>query len=246
MQSYRFAGDREGYSAAFREYRYVWLREHFNAIGLAIIGLLIVSTVWGKPISRTWQRGLHTVRRWRELDSLWPVVVLLILAVLVRLLSLSALSFPFRTKRPDEIRFIFEAGKVLIPWLTWCVASLAVSEIFYGEGTLRQIVISSAWALWPYIVFALPVSLLTRGLTLDDQTFYRSLLVLIELLMAWEFFRQMQVVHNFDTMQSLVVIALSLVAMFLIWVLLGLIYALTSEIIRFIRQIALEIYVRRF
>ncbi len=246
MREYRYAEDREGYSAAFREYRYHWLRDHFTPVGLGTIGLVATLNVLSAPLGRWRKRVVKSLRRRRERGDGWPVPVLLLLAVVVRVASLSALGFHFRTQRPEETHFLIESGKVLLPWITWCVAALAVSEIFYGEGTLRQIVVSSAWALWPFILFALPLSLLTRWLTLDEAALVQAGWWLIGLLVAGQFFQQVRTIHHFETGQALAVLVLTLLGMVVIWVLLGLVYALSAEIVRFIGSLALEIYVRRF
>lgn len=246
LEEYRYAESRTGYSAAFREYRYHWMRDHFNLIGLGAIGLLAVFNLSAAPLARWRRRAQWKALSLRESGVLWPVGVLLLLAVAVRMASLSALSFHFRTQRPEDTRLLFESGKILVPWITWCVAQLAVSEIFYGEGTFRQILVASAWALWPFILLALPVNLLTHWLTLDEKAVFQAGWWLIWGLAAWNLFRQVQTVHNFEVRQTLVVVALTLLGMFILWVLVGLVYALTSEIVRFGREILLEIYVRRF
>ncbi len=246
MREYRYAEDRGGYSEAFREYRYHWMRDHFNLIGLGAIGLIVATNALGGAFARGWRRVQAQAQAWRDAELLWPVGGLLLLAVVVRMASLSVLSFHFRTQRPEETRLLFESGKVLIPWLTWCIAQLAVSEIFYGEGTFRQIIVNSAWALWPFILLALPVNLLTNFLTLDEQSLYRAGWWLIWGLITWNLFRQVQTTHNFETGQTVVVMLLTLLGIFILWVLFGLVYALTSEIVRFIRAILLEVYVRQF
>jgi tetratricopeptide (TPR) repeat protein len=246
MQEYRYAEDQDGYSEAFREYRYVWMRSHFNLLGLGVIALLVITNVAGTPLLRGWRRLLATVRDVRQRSGLWAVPVLLLLAVVVRMVSLAAMSFHFRAQRPDETRLLFETGKILIPWITWCVSALAVGEVFYGEGTFRRIVISSAWALWPFIALALPISLMTNLITRDEKALYYVSWVAIWTLMAWQLFQQVRTVHNFETGQAMAVMVLTLLGMLIIWVLLGLVYALTAEIVRFVRQILLEIYVRRY
>jgi hypothetical protein len=65
-------------------------------------------------------------------------------------------------------------------------------------------------------------------------------------LVAWGFFKQGEDLHNFDAGESLLTFALTLFGIIVLWALAGLVYALTSEIVRFIGQIILEIYVRRF
>ncbi len=249
MQEYRYAESEWGYSSAFREYRYVWMRENFNLLGLGVIVVLGVSSIATNRLADSFQLLLRKLRNLRERSGLRAVPLLLLLAVIVRMAGLAALSFHFREylgHKPEQTRMLFEAGKLLIPWITWCVAAVAVAEVFYGEGTFRQVIISSAWALWPFIVLIVPVSLLTNWITLDERALYNVGVGIIWSLLAWQFFQQVKTLHNFDTGKAIGVILLTLVGMLVIWMLMGLIYALTGEVVRFLQQIALEIYVRQY
>ena len=171
---------------------------------------------------------------------------MLLLAVFVRMGGLAAQCYHFQAQRPEETRLLFEAGKIVIPWITWCISAVAMGEIFYGEGTLRQVMTSSAWALWPYIVLTLPVNLMTHVISLDEKLLYQVGSYVIWGSMAWVFFQQFRIVQNFDAGKALAVMSLTLVGMLFIWLLVGLVFALTGEIVRFIQQLALEIYVRRY
>jgi hypothetical protein len=246
MQEYYFAENKYGYSSAFKEYRYIWMRSNFNWLGLGMIGLLVVTNVAGNTLSHNLRRWRAYLRDLRQRSGLWAVPVLLLLAVSVRMVSLSALSFHFESQRPEETRLLFEAGKILIPWITWCVSAVAVAEVFYGEGTFRRILVSSAWDLWPYIVLTLPLSLMTNVITLDEKALYHGGLVIIWALVAWQFLQQIKTLHNFETGKAVGVMLLTLLGMLIIWILLGLVYALTGEIVRFVQQLGLEIYVRQY
>lgn len=246
MREYRYAENKAGYSAAFREYRYVWLRQHFNWLGLGMLMLVAGGAVTVPRIGDGLRRLLSFLRDLRERSDLRAVPVLLFLAVLARMLGLSILSFHYQTQRPEEIRLLFEVGKILIPWITWCISSVAVAEIFYGEGTFRRVLISSAWDIWPYIVLTIPLSLMTNAITLDEKVLYQAGGYLMWGLLILQFFNQVRTLHNFSAGKALVVMLLALVGMLIIWVLVGLVYALTSEIVRFVEQVALEIYVRQY
>jgi hypothetical protein len=123
---------------------------------------------------------------------------------------------------------------------------LAVGEIFYGEGSLRRIAIASAWALWPLILLAVPLNLATNLITRDEKVLWDIGQVAMWATLAWQFFQVVKTEHKFETRQAVVVMALILLGMLIIWVLLGLVYALTGEIVQFVRQIALELYVRQY
>jgi len=246
MQEYYYAENKYGYSAAFAEYRYLWMRSRFHWLGLGMIGVIVVAGAAGSRISDGFVRLLAWLREWKAKSGLWSVPLLLALALLAWMVSLSALSFHFRERRPEEIRLLFESGKIIIPWATWCVSAFAVGEIFFGEGTFRKILINSAWALWPMIVLAVPVNLLTNIISLDENAVYHAGWVVIWLLIVWEFFKVIRDSHNFEFGQTFGVMLLSLLGIVVIWILLGLVYALTAEIFRFIGQIIFEIYVRLY
>jgi len=246
MEQYRLAEDRGGYSAAFNEYRYAWLRSHFGVAGLSVAGFMLITALWGKAIGRVTRRARDKFWGTMNRIDLRSVPVLLALAIASWMVSLSVLSFHFRTQRPEETRLIIEGGKILVPWLTWCISAIGISEIFFGRGTFRQIILSSARALMPLILFAIPINLLTNVLTLNEASLYQWLWYGVWALVAWNFFKQGEDLHNFGTGESILTMALTLFGIVILWALAGLIYALTSEILRFIGQIILEIYVRRF
>jgi len=246
MQEYYYAEAKEGYSAAFNEYRYVWMRDHFGWLGLGVIGAIVaVGFTWNRIITG-FRNLVERIQNMPGRMGLLVVPVLLVLTILSWMTSLSALSFHFTVQRPDEIRLLFESGKILIPWLTWCVSAFGVGEIFFGEGTFRKIVIASAWALWPLIVLPLPVNLLTQVITLDERAIYDILWAVIWVLLAWQMLMVLKNVHNFDFGQALPLMGLVLLGMVFIWILCGLVYALTAEIFRFIGQLIMEIYVRMY
>ncbi len=246
MQEYFYAENKAGYSAAFYEYRYLWMRDNFILVGLVVVGALAVAGLAGNPILNQLNRLLAWIKNLHVRAGLWAVPVLVLLTIFVRLISLSSLNFHFWEMRPDQIRLLFEGGKILLPWVTWCIAAFWVGEIFYGEATFRKIVIASAWALWPMIVFPIPVNLLTHVLTLNEQAMFDLLWFAISAWTAWNFFQVVRDEHAFDFGKAVLVTALSLVGIVAIWILSGLVYALTAEIFRFIASVALEIYVRLY
>jgi len=246
MQEYYYAEDKGGYSSAFQQYRYLWARANFGFLGIGIIVLVTAAGISGNWILSGFRGILARLSNFREHAGLWAAPFLLVLTVLSRMISLSTLSFHYQEQRPDQIRLLFESGKIIIPWVTWCISAFWVGEIYFGEGTFRRILISSAWALWPLIVLPIPLSLLTHILSLDEKGLYDILWIIIWILVVWQFFQVIKEEHRFEFGQSVFVVLLSLVGIIAIWILVGLVYALTAEIIRFISQIILEIYVRMY
>jgi len=246
MQEYFYAENKDAYSEAFYEFRLGWMRANFHWIGIGVL-VLLVGIGWGwNPALLQLRKSLIWLQQMKERMGLRSIPILLALAILSWMISLSVLSFHFTKRRPEEIRLLFESGKFIIPWITWCISAYGVGEIFYGKGTFRKILVNSAWALWPLILLPVPVNLLTNILSLDEKAIYNALHYAIWILLVWQFLQLLRDTHHFDFGQSISVMLLTLVGIVLVWILFGLVYALTSEIFRFIGQLVLEIYVRLY
>ncbi len=246
MDEYYFAENKYGYSDAFYEYRLNWMRSNFQWIGLGFLLLLVAAGFgWNTGVAKI-RSGVKWLQRQKEQLGLWGVPILILMAIFSWMISLSVLGYHFTKRRPEEIRLLFESGKFVIPWVTWCISAYGVGEIFYGKGTFKKILINSAWALWPLIIFLIPVNALTNVLSLDEKAIYYALYYAIWGLFAWQFLSLIRDTHEFELGQAIRVTLLTLVGMVFIWILSGLVYALTQEIVRFISGIILEIYVRLY
>jgi DNA-binding beta-propeller fold protein YncE len=246
MQEYYYAENQTDYSTAFGEIRYLWMRRNFAWLGVGLIGLAATGAIaWRKNQSGR-SKLLEKIQEIRLRLDLKAVPILLALTILSWMVSLSVLSFQFRVRRPEEITLLIESVKILIPWITWCISASMVGEIFFGEGTFRKILIGSAWALWPLILLPVPVNLLTNIMTRDEKSLHDIAWAIIWGLTILQFLLVIKNTHNFEWGQSISVMLLTLVGIIAIWVLVGLIYALTAEIFRFIRDLVLEIYVRLY
>jgi len=246
MDQYYFAENKYGYSDAFFENRLVWMRANFQWIGIGFVLVLVVIGLGWNPAVERIRSILRWLRSQKERLGLRAIPILLILAIFSWMTSQSVLSYHFTKRRPEEIRLLFESGKFIIPWITWCISAYGVGEIFYGKGTFKKILINSAWALWPLIVFLIPVNSLTNILSLNEKAIYYVLYYAIWVLTFWQFLVVIRDTHEFDLGQAIKVTLLILVGMVFIWILCGLVYALTQEIFRFIGQLILEIYVRLY
>jgi len=246
MQEYYYAENTGGYSTAFGENRYLWMRTHFAWLGLGIFGLAAVTGLTWRKNQDLLKTILAKLGSLRERLGLWAVPILLALTILSWMLSQTSISFHYRTRRPEEIRLLIESVKIIVPWLSWCISAFMVGEIFFGEGTFRKILVASAWAFWPLILLPLPVNLLTHIITLDEKSLFDALWFVIWGLFALQFILVIKNIHNFEFGQTITVVLLTLVGIVILWILVGLIYALTAEIFRFFGQLILEIYVRLY
>ena len=290
MAEFELAGDRYGYSAAFEEARYEWLRAHFGQLAAALGAALLAVIALAGPVRRSlsaadrrrlladapppnaWQLALGVLRRpqealydMREHGSLWAVPVLLVLACVVRVLTLWLLAFhmvknpemnyawdyllPFnllthyhlREVDPDQIRVVLEVMRVLLPWAVWVLVSQGLGAIFDGEATFPAILRSTSYALVPYILFT-PLAIgLTHVLSLDERWVIDVLLSLIYTWCALLLFLQFKVVHDFPLRKSLRMGLTTLFAMAILFGFGGFLYLVTTQVVRFGWEVLYEV-----
>jgi hypothetical protein len=146
---------------------------------------------------------------------------------------------------PEDTSPIQESLRILIPFITWCLAHYAIALIFYGEGGLKDISIAAAFSLSPFIVFSWTASLiLTNVTTLAERSLYYGVSWLINFWVIYLFFTHIRVIHDFTFRRTLATYALSLVTVIIIWALIALVYALTSNTYEFFYELFYELTTR--
>lgn len=195
------------------------------------------------------QSLLHPIDFYNDIQGIAKIhayhsVVMVLLAVVVRLLSLSVSSFMYQTREPFQISIVVEAMIIIIPWFTWVVSNWGISTLQDGEGKFVEILVGSAFALTPYIVFTLPLALLTNLMSLGESTLYASATVIIFLWVGLLIMMQVKILHDFELSKTAFIAILSLIGMIIIWFMSILIYGLINQAVNFVFGLMKEISFR--
>lgn len=173
--------------------------------------------------------------RWRD------AFILIILACLARMISLVATGYAFEVKEPHQVSYIYEFFWIIVPWLTWSVSNWAVSTIFEGEGKFKEIVVGTAHVMVPYILFIIPITLLTNVLSLEESSTYSFLLYCIYGWVILLIIIKMKILHDFELGKLFWITLLSTIGVFVLWfvgiILFGLIYEFLSFIADLIKEL---------
>jgi hypothetical protein len=146
---------------------------------------------------------------------------------------------------PEDTSIIQEGIRIVIPFVTWCLAHYAIAMIFYGEGSLKDVSVSAAFSLTPFILFSWPASLLlTNATTLSEKTLYFSISWIIKLWVFYLFVTHIRVIHDFTMKRVLATYVLGLITVVIIWALFALVYALTSNTYEFFYEVFYELTTR--
>lgn len=177
--------------------------------------------------------------RWRD------AVIVVLLAYVARMLSLVLTGYAFETREPYEISYLHEFVWIVVPWFTWCVSNWGVSAILDGEGKFKEVVVGSAFALVPYIVFIVPITLLTFVFSLQEYSTYSVLVKVVFVWTAWLLLLKVKKIHDFEFGKLMFITLLSMIGIAILWFIGILMFGLINQLIQFIIELFREMNFRK-
>jgi len=168
--------------------------------------------------------------------------VLILLAVfLVRMIYLAVIHYPLESIDIIESNLLLESVKLLLPPLSWIVASFFITSISDGESKLGEIFTASSYCMIPYLIVMIPLSLLSNILSLQESALYdllyRGMWVWILIL----FFMSIKVLNDYTMLKSTIAYAASGASIVLLWSIGLLWYVLSGRLYMFISGIVREV-----
>lgn len=120
----------------------------------------------GHPLDGFWDLK-HEKR-----GSLSAATVILVSACFTRVFASRYTGFLFRASDSGNVSLMFEAAKILVPFLLWCIVNWAVTTLVDGKGSFRDIYMATAYALAPVIIVYIPLTVVSNFMTLGEGTYY--------------------------------------------------------------------------
>ncbi len=146
---------------------------------------------------------------------------------------------------PEDTSILQEGVRIVIPFVTWCLAHYAVSMILFGEGSFRDICVTAAFSFGPYIILApLLVLVMTNVMTLPERGLFMVLGSGVRFWVAYLFYTHVRVIHDFSAARTMATYAISAATVIVIWALASLVFALSSNTWEFFYQVFYEITTR--
>jgi hypothetical protein len=160
----------------------------------------------------------------------------------VRVLSLYLTGFVFSPYATSwQIQVEMEIVYTVLPLLVWNLANYLVSTISDGEGSLRHVVIGSAYSLFPYALFALPIALLSNLLTLNEVFLYTFSMQLVLLWTGLMLVIMVKEIHNYSVNETVRNLLMTLFTMAMFLLTAYILYVLFSQLFEFVQAVLQEI-----
>ncbi|HBG76172.1 MAG TPA: hypothetical protein DDW86_04360 [Clostridiales bacterium] len=174
-------------------------------------------------------------------QSYMETAVLLLLVILSRIGSIYWTHAPLASVRPGSANLIVEITKILIPFFTWGMACYGVTSIMDGETTLYETTVSAAYSLTPYLLFTIPMSILSNVMSTSEAGLYSIMFTFMWAWIVFLYFLSLKEMNNYTLGKAIGVFFLVLCTMILIWAIAVLFYVLTNNLWSFLKDLQLEL-----
>ncbi|MBK9121614.1 MAG: YIP1 family protein [Chloroflexi bacterium] len=174
--------------------------------------------------------------------SLLFAFLIYVWVVVLRVLSLYLTGFvfsPYSTLWQIDVES--EITYTVLPLLLWTIANYLVATISDGEGRFRHVVNGTAYSLFPYTLFALPILLFSNLLTLNEVFIYTFSTQIVGIWIAVMLFIMVKEIHNYSASETVKNILGTLFTMAMFLLTGYILYVLFSQLYEFILAIVQEV-----
>lgn len=169
---------------------------------------------------------------------------ILILTLVARLAKLQFTSFLFQRVYWEGVNVFLYLASILFPLALWVVGNWALTTLFDGKGTLKQVYMATCYGLLPYPLLQFPLIILSNVVTVEEGAFYSvvsgfSLLWALVIIVLG-----MMQIHEYSLGKTIGFTFGSLAAMLVMVFILLLFFSMISQGIAYFVSLAREIMFR--
>ena len=257
------------YSDAFSEVRSAWARDYFWIIPIVIVvvAILVVKffTYAAKVNKRaTLKLGRRTLKEevlyafyiiFHPFDGFWDLkrerrgsvksaFAILVITVLAFFYKSIGTGYIHNPSDADTMSIVGNITAVVVPLLLWVIANWCLTTLFEGEGSMKDIFVSTCYALTPLPILMIPAVLLSNFLTADEagilSLLYGIAFVWVGLLLVLG----TMITHDYTLGKNVAMCIATILGMAAIMFIAILFSTLMTQIVGFISNIAVELSFR--
>ena len=271
LESFKRAEDKDGYSDAYWNIRNDWLQTHMVTLVYAALALILLywivrlthvrfgiltpavqlaDTAAENKLIRELGFLFHFLRhpidavqelKENKRATIRSATILYVWLLLLQVLLVYATGYLFADGDPARMSLLPILLTTAVPLLFWVVMNYLVSTVGDGEGRFSEVYIGTIYALGPYLVFALPIALVTNVLTYNESFLYNYSMAFIE---GWSVLLlciMVKELHDFTFAQTVRNLLLTIFGMVLAALVIFILVFLFTQEIEFIRSIIQEL-----
>lgn len=270
MERLKVIREHDLYSDAFSYWRDDFVRDHFIILFLgaaAVIVLIviirkafrtkrgIIKRAYDSQICEGYRYGSYAMLH--PFDGFWDLkhekrgnmksaALMYVLFFAVYALRLQFGGYVVTGTVSSETNVLYHVFMLLLPIIMWIAANWCFTTLMDGKGTVKDIIIATGYALKPYIIFGLPMLLLSNILTASEVPFYHIFDALILAWVLFLLFSGLMMTHDYSFGKSILTTVLILVGICLIIFILLLAVSIAQNVYQFIYNIYQELSFRSY
>ncbi len=268
QEYYAASYDAEGYSKAYSRIRKGWIEDYIILIPITVAVLsILISKFFGYAgkvnlagqvlkDKRTFKEaalyGCHVI--FHPFDGFWDLkhekrgnfkagIFFVLLTIVGFIYNGIGKSFWYDPHN-EGISMAAQFAGVLVPIALWVVANWCLTTLFEGEGSFKDILLATCYALLPLPMMMIPATLLTHIFTLDESAIVTLLISVGYVWTGFLLFFGVMVTHDYSFSKNILTVLGTLVGMVVIMFLALLFSGLFGKIISFIVNIYTELSLR--
>ena len=182
--------------------------------------------------------------RWKKGYNMKVALVMVLAFFLITVAQARMTGFLFNTDYVKVFNIVPYFSSTVLLFFVWVIANWSLCTLFNGEGTMRAICCTSAYALFPYLVSMVIYTVASNVLLPREGGFLTFIMILG---MAWSVLMMisgMKAIHQYSVPKTLLAIIFTLLAMVVILFILVLLVALFQQIYIFFYTIYTELIYR--
>lgn len=198
---------------------------------------------WPFYVARHPFEGFEDVR-WKK--AYYPKVALLIVLAffLVTVGGQLYTGFLHKTNFEKVFNIVPLFSSSVIIFFVWVVGNWSLCTLFDGEGTMKEIMCVSAYALVPYIISQVVYIAASNMLTRQEGTFLTFILYIGIVWSVVLMISAIKTVHQYTMPKTLLAIIFTFVAMIIIILIVMLLISLFQQVVTFVYTIYTELMYR--
>lgn len=268
MASYKYAYDTDNYSEAWSQVRKNWVEKYALVVPLVVVVFFIlIAKIFGyakkvntagqvtkakRSLKEEWMYGYHVM--FHPFDGFWDIkhekrasvkgaTAILALTVVTYVYSLIGKAY-LVDPHPQDMNILFSAASILLPILLWVVANWCLTTLFDGEGSMKDIYITTCYSLFPLPAFLVLTTLLSNIVTLNEASLLTLALGVALFWVGFLLFFGTMVIHDYTLFKNVLTTLATIVGMAFIMFLGVLFSSLVGKIISFVAGIITELSYR--
>ncbi len=171
-------------------------------------------------------------------------IIIVFLVIMTSVFIRFNTGYLFSQIKKSNINIWIEIISILIPLLLWCIVNWSITTLMDGKGSFKDIFIATSFALTPFVLINIPITIISNFLTTNEAGFYNFFINLSTMWTLLWIFLGTLTIHNYTIKKTILSTILIIIGMGLVFFLTLIFVDQIDMLIKFATTIYRELALR--